>query len=160
MAARNKASISSRFLNLNVWAEAIKKDSSWGHPHPASMPTSVIVALHKAVALVLQEGLDNRLRRHAEAGTRMKRGMQEMGLDLFTDSDFYSNTVSVAKVDPRWDGAFRSGLVKEYNIMIAGGLGPLTGKIIRVGHMGTSAKAYAISLTLDAMADLLKRVRR
>ena len=85
--------------------------------------------------------------------------MKAMGLEIFTNPRFYSNTVSVARSDEKWDADFRRRLLKDYNILIAGGLGPLKGKVFRVGHMGRSAKHENIALTLSAMGSVLKQVR-
>jgi len=157
--ARKKGQMRRAVLDLNAWREAIDVDSSWGHPHPTSMPTSVIVALRKAASMALEEGLENRYRRHATVAKEMRDGLDELGLEVFTAPKYYSGTVSVGRVDSKWDGALRSRLVSDYNIMIAGGLGPLKGKVIRVGHMGSSARPEKVRLTLSAMAHVLGKVR-
>jgi len=159
-ARENRTRIHSLFLDLNVWREAIEVDSSWGHPYPSSMPTSVIVALRKAVELALKEGLQNRYRRHARAGAKIRAGLEELGLEIFTRKAFYSNTVTVAKVGPAWSSALRKTLLEKHDIMIADGLEGLSGKIIRIGHMGTSATPAAASAVVDAIADSLASVRR
>jgi alanine-glyoxylate transaminase/serine-glyoxylate transaminase/serine-pyruvate transaminase len=158
-AKQNKARIHSLFLDLNTWRQAIEQDGSWGHPYPSSMPTSVIVALRKAVDLALKEGLQNRYKRHAKAASQLRDGLTGMGLPLFTDKRFYSNTVSVAKVRREWSAPLRRMLLEKHDIMIADGLEALSGKIIRIGHMGTSATPKAISKTLDALSDSLAKVR-
>jgi len=155
----NKHRIHSLFLDLNTWREAIEKDSSWGHPYPSSMPTSVIVALRKAVDLALAEGLQSRYERHARAASQIREGLTAMGLDLFTDKEFFSNTVSVAKVQPAWSASLRRRLLEQHDIMIADGLEGLSGKIIRIGHMGTSATPKTISTTLRAVEESLANVR-
>ena len=160
IAKKKKGKIHSAFLDLSVWREAIDVDSSWGHPHPSSMPTSVIMALRKAVSMALEEGLEARYRRHAEAAKAVRDGMEGLGLEVFTDRAFYSNTVSVARVDQGWEGDFRKRLVTDYGIMIAGGLGPLKGKIIRVGTMGSSARREKVAITLAAFEKVLKQVKR
>lgn len=109
--------------------------------------------------MALDEGLDNRYRRHAEAANTVRKGLKEMGLDIFTNPKFLSNTVSVGKVDAAWDLNFRKRLVSEYNIMIAGGLGPLKGKVIRIGTMGSSARLEKVQVTLASMERVLKSVR-
>ena len=158
-AKRNSARIHSLFLDLNTWRLAIERDSSWGHPYPSSMPTSVIVALRKAVDLALAEGLQNRYKRHAKAASELREGLTGMGLEIFTEKRFYSNTVSVARVRPAWSAPLRRMLLERHDIMIADGLESLSGKIIRIGHMGTSATPKAISKTVSALADSLSRVR-
>jgi alanine-glyoxylate transaminase/serine-glyoxylate transaminase/serine-pyruvate transaminase len=159
-AKENRSRIHSLFLDLNEWRHAIDVDGSWGHPYPSSMPTSVIVALKRAVELALKEGLANRYKRHATAASRMKRGLEDMGLEIFTDRRFYSNTVSVAKVKPPWGARLRETLLGKHDIMIADGLEGLSGRVIRIGHMGTSATPEAVSTTLAALSDCLVRVRR
>jgi aspartate aminotransferase-like enzyme len=158
-AKRNKARIHSLFLDLNTWRQAIEQDSSWGHPYPSSMPTSVIVALRKAVELSLKEGLQNRYKRHAKSASQLRDGISDMGLEIFTSRSFLSNTVTVAKVRPAWSASLRRRLLEEHDIMIADGLESLSGKIIRIGHMGTSATPKAISQVLDALAESLTKVR-
>jgi alanine-glyoxylate transaminase/serine-glyoxylate transaminase/serine-pyruvate transaminase len=158
IAKKRKESIHSRFLNLNVWREAIERDGSWGHPFPSSMPTSVILALRKAVDMALAEGLENRYRRHAAVAKMMRDGFEELDLEVFPDKKYYSDTVSVASTES-WESKLRARLVSEYDIMIAGGLGPLKGKIIRIGHMGTSARPQPVALTLAAIGKLLKELR-
>jgi alanine-glyoxylate transaminase/serine-glyoxylate transaminase/serine-pyruvate transaminase len=159
-AKRNKARIHSLFLDLNTWRDSIEVDGPWGHPYPSSMPTSVIVALQKATELALKEGLDNRYRRHAKAAAQLREGLAELGLELFTESAFFSNTVTVAEVSPAWSEALRRELQQKHDIMIANGLEELSGKIIRMGHMGTSATPQAISALLDGLSDSLKTARR
>ena len=158
-AKKNKPRIHSLFLDLNTWSEAIEKDGSWGHPYPSSMPTSVIVALRKAVDLALREGLENRYARHAKAAAQLREGLTGMGLRLFTDKRFYSNTVSTAEVQPAWSAALRTRLLEKHDIMIADGLEELSGKIIRIGHMGTSATPKVISTVVDALSESLASVR-
>lgn len=159
-AKKNSDKIHTRFLNLNVWAKAIEEMGPWGHPHPSSMPTSIIVGLRKAVDLVLKEGLANRYRRHKEVAEFTRKSLGELGLKLFPDKRYLSNTVSVASVNPEVDKKLRGGLVLRYDIMIAGGLGELTGKIIRIGHMGTSATIQAVSATIAAMDSVLRDIRK
>jgi alanine-glyoxylate transaminase/serine-glyoxylate transaminase/serine-pyruvate transaminase len=149
----NRSRIHSLFLDLNNWRKSMEVDGSWGHPYPSSMPTSVIVALRKATDLALKEGLQNRYQRHAVAARKMREGLSSLGLDLLTDERFYSNTVTVAKVRPGSSAPIRKRLLDKHGIMIADGLESLSGKIIRIGHMGTSATPEAITKTLAALSE-------
>jgi len=158
-AKENGPRIHSLFLDLNTWRDSIEKDSSWGHPYPSSMPTSVIVALGKAVDLALAEGLPDRYARHARAASDLRKNMVDLGLELFTDKRFFSNTVSTAKVKPGWSAAIRKTLLEKHDIMIADGLDSLSGKIIRIGHMGTSATPRAIAAVSKGLADALEQLR-
>ena len=158
-AKRNEGKITSRYLNLNVWAKAIVEMGSWGHPHPSSMPTSAIVGLGKATELVLKEGLENRYRRHADVARFTRQGLEALGLPIFPDPKYTSNTVSVAAAAPEWEKELRELLVQRYAIMIGGGLGELSGKVVRIGHMGTTASMPAVSVTLAAMGEILGDIR-
>ncbi len=156
IAEKNKERIQARFLNLNVWRYYIDEWGGWGHPHPSTMPESTVVALNTALELVLREGLDKRYSRHQKAANMMRDGLERLGLEVFPDKQWASDTVSVARVDPKYDERIRAELLENYHIMIAGGLGKLKGKVIRIGHMGTSATLQATSLTLAALESVLK----
>ena len=158
-ASKNSAKIHTRFLNLNVWRKAIDEWGSWGHPHPSSMPTSLIVGLRKATELALQEGLDERYQRHKEVAAFARKQFDDIQLELFPDKRYASDTVTAVKADPKWNSKLRSELVSRFDIFIAGGLGQLEGKLLRIGHMGTSARKQAISTTRVAMEEILRELR-
>jgi aspartate aminotransferase-like enzyme len=145
-----------RFLNLNVWRHYIDEWASIGHPHPSTMPTSVIIALSKALDLVLDEGLERRYKRHEKVARFFEAGLDEMGLPIFPERSFASNTVTAAETDPKLNSRLRTRLLKKYDIMISDGIGNLSGKIIRVGHMGTSATFPAVSRTLAAISEIIR----
>ena len=145
-----------RFLNLNIWTRYIDEWAPIGHPHPSSMPTNIVVALNRALDLALNEGLERRYRRHESMARTMEKGLEALDLRIFSDKKYASNTVTAADVDRKLDKRLRSELIQKYGIMIAGGLEPLGGKIIRIGHMGTSATTQAVATTLAAMRDILK----
>jgi alanine-glyoxylate transaminase/serine-glyoxylate transaminase/serine-pyruvate transaminase len=159
VAEKNSEKIHARFMNLNVWKKAIVEMGAWGHPHPSSMPTSIIVGLRKATELALQEGLDERYRRHKEVAAFARKQFGEIGLELFPEEEHASYTLCAVKADPAWDAKLRSELISRFDIMISGGLGQLEGKLLRIGHMGTSAKKSAISTTRVAMEAILKDIR-
>jgi alanine-glyoxylate transaminase/serine-glyoxylate transaminase/serine-pyruvate transaminase len=156
IAKKNEDNIQSRFLNLNVWRYYIDEWGGWGHPHPSTMPSNEVVALNKALDLVLQEGLEERYERHQEAATMMREGLESLGLPLFPEKRWASGTVTAARVDPKKDEMIRKQLNEKFGIMIGGGLGPLRGKIIRIGHMGTSATTWAVSTVLAALKEILE----
>jgi alanine-glyoxylate transaminase/serine-glyoxylate transaminase/serine-pyruvate transaminase len=123
------------------------------------MPTSIVVGMRKAAELALQEGLEERYQRHKDMAAFARKGLKDIQLELFPDAEAASNTVSAVKAEPKWEAKLRSELVSRFDIMIAGGLGHLEGKILRIGHMGTSAKKTAISTTLAAMGTVLEDIR-
>ncbi len=147
----------SHFLNLNVWKHFIDEWAPIGHPHPSTMPTNTVLALNTAMDRIFEEGLDMRYLRHEKMARKLEKGLEEMGLSIFPDKKFASSTVTAAAVNPKLDQKLRSELLQKYGIMISGGLGNLSGKVIRIGHMGTSATPKAISITLSAMSEILKK---
>lgn len=154
--AKNIKNFQNRFLNLNIWRKYIEQWAPIGHPHPSSMPTNIVVALNTALDLALKEGLQRRYERHESMARAMEKGLEAMGLEIFSDKKYASNTVTAAVVNQKLEKTLRAGLIQKYGIIIAGGLEPLNGRIIRIGHMGTSATRYAVSITLSAMSEILK----
>ena len=99
-------------------------------------PVNLIQALAKAVEIILQEGLEARYARHERIARSFRAGLKAIGLQLVTAADAVAPTLSVVKYpDGVDDVAFRAKM-EEYDIVVAGGIGPLKGKIFRVGHMG------------------------
>lgn len=113
-------------------------------------PVNEILALNEALALVLEEGLDTRLSRHQELATRMRAGIERLGLELFTDASCRANTLSVVMHRDGVDDAAFRGAMASRGVVVAGALGPIAGKAFRVGHMGNIGPAE-IEQTLDAM---------
>jgi alanine-glyoxylate transaminase / serine-glyoxylate transaminase / serine-pyruvate transaminase len=155
-AKKNRDKISGRFLNLNEWAFYAKEWRRIGHPYPCSMPTSIIAALNTSVDIALKEGLVARYERHRRVAALTREGLESLGLEIFPDKKYASNTVSVARVDAKRDKLIRDTLDRKYDIMIGGGIGKLEGKIIRIGHMGTSASVAKVSIVLDAIKSILE----
>jgi aspartate aminotransferase-like enzyme len=103
----------------------------------ATPAVSVIFALAEALRLLEQEGLERSIERHTRVAERCRAGMRDLGLEMFARPDVASNTVTAVKVPPGIDGNKIVAMVRdEYGVELAGGQGPFTGKIFRVGHLG------------------------
>jgi alanine-glyoxylate transaminase/serine-glyoxylate transaminase/serine-pyruvate transaminase len=113
-------------------------------------------ALHEALRLVLEEGLENRWHRHQQNHLSLKKGLAEMGIDLASQHGhqlWSLNAIGVpAGVD---EGAVRKKLLADYNLEIGAGLGPLKGKIWRVGLMGETSRQENIDTFLSALKTIL-----
>ncbi|HNX91799.1 MAG TPA: alanine--glyoxylate aminotransferase family protein, partial [Candidatus Omnitrophota bacterium] len=96
---------------------------------------SLINGLDSVLDMILKEGLDNILKRHARLAHATRESMKAIGLELFSKRP--SNAVTAVKVPQGVDG---SGIVKkmrdEQGITIAGGQSEMKGKIFRVAHLG------------------------
>jgi serine---pyruvate transaminase len=84
-----------------------------------------------------EEGLGQVYERHARLARATQAGLQALGFQLYAREGFRSNTVTSALPPPGLDvNALRKLLNDKYGVVIAGGQGKMTGKMIRVGHLG------------------------
>ena len=108
-------------------------------------------ALNEALTIIIEEGLDNRIRRHKNCAEAFYSAFTQMGIHPFAEEDARSNTVITLKYpDGVDDLAFRKLLNTKFRILIAGGFGDLKGKLFRVGSMG-DVNEYHIITTLTAI---------
>jgi aspartate aminotransferase-like enzyme len=102
---------------------------------PFTSAVSLVYGLHESLKMMFEEGYDQRVERHHRLGRITRAGYKGMGLDLLADPEYYSNTVTAVKYPQGIsDSDFRS-LVKSLGILVAGGQGPVKGKIFRTNHM-------------------------
>lgn len=130
----------------------------WGPPHAYhhTIPVPLVFALHEALRLVASEGLPARWARHAANAAAFASGIEAMGLRLFAPRAVRSPTVITVVVPDGLDEArVRGRLLDEHGIEIAGGLGPLRGKIWRMGLMGHSSQDRLVLLLLTALEVVL-----
>jgi alanine-glyoxylate transaminase/serine-glyoxylate transaminase/serine-pyruvate transaminase len=125
---------------------------------PWSMPTHLVIALHRACELMFEEGLSARWDRHARTGAALRAALGELGLALVappgaesaTVTAFYGNDV-IGAAD------LRTALGRDHGITVAGGMDVLGGKIIRVGHMAETARPGPQLQTLSAIVHEMAR---
>ena len=120
-------------------------------------PVNLIQALAKSVQIILEEGLEARYARHEKIARSFRAGLKALGLTLVTEADALAPTLSVIKYPEGMDDVAFRAKMEEYDIIVAGGVGPLKGKIFRVGHMGNICinelvlTLYALERTLTAL---------
>lgn len=120
-------------------------------------PINLIQALAKAVQMILEEGLEARYARHERIARSFRAGLKALGLELVTKADAVAPTLSVVKYPAGLDDAAFRAKMEEYDIIVAGGVGALKGKIFRVGHMGNICinelvlTLYAVERSLAAL---------
>jgi len=134
---------------MNYWG----KDRLYHH----TPPITLIYAMREALRAVLEEGLEARWERHSRNQRALIAGLESMGLQMFvTKPEDRLVTVTAINIPPGIEDAkVRRQLLDEFNIEIAGGLGPIKGKIWRVGLMGYSCQETNILLFLSAMEKTL-----
>jgi aspartate aminotransferase-like enzyme len=124
---------------------------------PVSIPTHLTAALQTAVALILDEGLPHRIRRHALASHAFRRGVEAMGLAMFPDPRVWSDTVSCVRAPA---GIAPAAIVQRmrdrYGVFIGTGLGAIRPSTLRIGIMGMTASPQYVLPTISAL-DLAMR---
>ncbi len=119
-------------------------------------PNLQYYALDEALRLSLEEGLDARYARHAEAGTYLQAGFHERGFDLLADPVYQLAQLTAVRVPDGIDGkAVQGTLLNTHNIEIGGGLGPTAPPIWRIGMMGVNANRETADRVLAAFDDVL-----
>ena len=156
VAKNRKHPIRSKCINLNVWKKYIEEWTAIGHPFPTSMPCSIVLALKKAIELALEEGLDNRYKRHAISGKAVREGIRTLGLKILPKEEVASSTVTALVLpDGVNEGEVRQTIEEKFNIMVSlmKSLIGLDG--IRIGHMGVTASQFYVIPTLAALEKTL-----
>jgi aspartate aminotransferase-like enzyme len=125
---------------------------------PWTPAVSVFYGLDLALEMMAQEGLENIFARHRRIGQFTRDGVKALGLQLFADERFASDTVTAVKVPEGVDGKTLNRLCEdEYDLIIAGGQAKLAGKIFRIGHLGFVSEED-VKAALDVLAKALPRV--
>ena len=98
--------------------------------------------------MLQEEGLEAVYERHARLARGTQAGLKALGFQLYAQDGYRSNTVTSALPPPGLDvNALRSLLNDKYGVVIAGGQGKMTGKMIRVGHLGAIAEGGVAAVT-------------
>lgn len=125
---------------------------------PWTPAVSIVFGLSVALDMLLKEGLPNIFARHARMGDAAREGVKSLGLSLFPDEKYASNTVTAVCVKDGMDvKEMLKILCEEYQIVLAGGQQSLQGKIFRIGHLGL-IKEEDIKEIISALKEVLPRV--
>jgi alanine-glyoxylate transaminase/serine-glyoxylate transaminase/serine-pyruvate transaminase len=145
------------FLDLDLltgyWGPGAKR----AYHHTA--PINSLYALDEALRILKREGLENSWNRHTSNYQKLRDGLETMGLEFYVEADYRLPQLNAVKVPDGVDeAAVRSFLLNEYNLEIGAGLGPLAGKIWRIGLMGASSTEKHVELCLDGLKAALAQV--
>jgi alanine-glyoxylate transaminase / serine-glyoxylate transaminase / serine-pyruvate transaminase len=126
-----------------------------------TMSSTLACALYEALSIVEEEGLDQRWARHERNHRMLVASMSEIGLSLLPKEADRLWTLNAVRVpDGVEEAGVRTHLLEEFNIEIGAGLGPLAGKIWRVGLMGASSSPRLIVLLRGALESALAKQGR
>lgn len=146
--------VQSWFMDLNLvmgyWGGGTKR----AYHHTA--PINTLYALHEALVILREEGLENAWARHARNHQALRAGLEAMGMELVVPEDQrlpQLNAVSIPKGVE--DAEVRRRLLADYNLEIGAGLGDLAGKIWRIGLMGYGANPTNVLVCLGALDAVL-----
>ncbi len=148
-----KTKVQSWYFDLTTTMNYWGKERTYHH----TPPIPLIYALHEALRLTLEEGLEARWERHRQNYTALVAGLEAMGITLLVENPADRlPTVTAVNVPNGIDAVkVKNRLLEEFNIEISGGLGPLKTKIWRVGLMGYSSQRANVFLFLDALERIL-----
>ena len=129
-----------------------------GHKYHHTASATLFYALREGLAILREEGLEKRFARHQRNHQAFVAGIEAMGLEMQVknpaDRLWTLNTPRVpAGID---DAKVRGYLLEHYGMEIAGGFGPLAGKVFRIGTMGYGSTPENIALILEALEAALK----
>ena len=148
-----KSKVQSWYFDLTTAMNYWGKERLYHH----TPPISLIYGLREAMRIVMEEGLEARWERHTLNQHALMAGLEAMGLELFVKNPAERlSTVTAVNVPAGVDdGKVRNQLLDEFNIEIAGGFGPIKGKIWRVGLMGHCSQKTNVLLFLAALEKTL-----
>ena len=119
-------------------------------------PISMNYALYEALRLVIEEGLDQRFARHQANARAIWAGLGALGLKPVAQEGHRLPQLAVVAIPNSIDDAsVRGELLRHFNIEIAGGLGPLKGKVWRIGLLGESSTRENVMMALNALESVL-----
>jgi alanine-glyoxylate transaminase/serine-glyoxylate transaminase/serine-pyruvate transaminase len=152
---RRKTPCQSWYFDLMLAADYWTEGNRVYH-HTA--PISMLYALREALRLVHEEGLSARFARHRANSSALASGLSELGLLPVPDEGHRLPMLSCVRLPSHIEDApTRAALLQEHGIEIGGGLGPLKGKVWRIGFMGESSQQAHVLTFLNALEDVFAR---
>lgn len=147
-----KSKVQSWYLDLTMIQKYWGAERVYHHTAPISMN----YALHEALRLIEEEGLEARWRRHEGNHRALKAGLAAIGLGIASQENHQLWTLNSVRIpDGVEDARVRTALLEDFGIEIGGGLGPLKGQTWRIGLMGESSNAANVLLVLSALERVL-----
>ena len=147
---KNRATpVNSWYLDLNLVGDYWSGSRAYHHTAPVNMN----FALHEALRLALEEGLDARFARHRQAHEQLKTGLEERGFAYASDPEHSLPMLNLVRVPESVadEAGVRRRLLEEQGVEIGGGLGDLAGKCWRIGLMGHGARPENVARVLAAL---------
>ena len=118
------------------WGEMLALNASGYFPYTPA--TNLLYGLNEAIAMLFEEGLDNVFARHERFGEATRRAVRAWGLELLPldPSGFSPALTAVVMPDGRSADQFRKVVLERFDMSLGQGLGKVSGKVFRIGHLG------------------------
>ena len=148
---RRQRPVPSWYLDLSLIGRYFGKDRVYHHTAPISM----IFGLHAALERILEEGLEARFERHQQAHQALVEGLESLGFQMLVEPDHRLPMLNAVIPPIEDEASARRRLLQEHNIEVGAGLGPLAGRIWRIGLMGENARTERVQRFLKAVSEVL-----
>ncbi len=149
-----KTKVQSWFLDLNLVMGYWGADAKRSYHHTA--PINSLYALHEALVIVREEGLENSWQRHARNHQAFAAGIEALGLSFVVHEEFRLPQLNLVRFpDSVDDAAVRKALLDDYSLEIGSGLGNLAGKVWRIGLMGHASNRTNVLNCLSAVGNVM-----
>ncbi len=147
-----KRKVSSWYLDLSMIEKYWGEDRFYHHTAPISM----IYALRESLRIIMEEGLDARFARHRLNHLALAEGLKTLGIEFLVEETYRLPMLNAVRIpDGVNDLGVRKRLLSKFGIELGGGLGPLKGKVWRIGLMGHSSTKQNVILFLTALEEAL-----
>ncbi|MGV3485434.1 MAG: pyridoxal-phosphate-dependent aminotransferase family protein [Planctomycetaceae bacterium] len=152
-ATHRKSPANSWYLDVTLVGNYWSGNRAYHHTAPVNMN----FALHEALRLILEEGLEARFERHRQVHQQLKAGLLEQGFTYASDPDHSLPMLNLVNIPEgvENEAAIRRRLLDDFDLEIGGGLGKLAGSCWRVGLMGHGAHEENVRVILDAFSQVL-----
>jgi alanine-glyoxylate transaminase/serine-glyoxylate transaminase/serine-pyruvate transaminase len=145
-----KTKVPNWYLDMSLIGQYWQQERKRTYHHTA--PINMLYALYQALLIFFEEGPEKVFQRHQECHEMLKSGLNEMGLKMFVNESYQLPMLNAVSVPEDLDEAkVRRRLRMEHKIEIGAGLGPLAGKIWRIGLMGHTARRENVETFLKAL---------
>ncbi len=139
------------YLNLNRYFKYFDEH----HETPFTPALPLFYAFNEALDMILEEGIENRVKRHKICSDAFYSSLNVMGLTPFAAKDARSDVViAVNYLQGMDDKQFRDLLANEFKVLVAGGFGNLKGKVFRIGNMG-EVNRYHVMRTISSISSAI-----
>lgn len=168
MSARAKEALDARsdlprgsYLDLQKWwnlwvrVEDGGRLASGYRRLPWSMPTHLVVALHRSCQLIQQEGIEEIFARHARAAKALRAALKALDLELPVGDAEASTTMTQLTSEKFELADVRQQLLRRHNIRVAGNLDTPSDSSMRIAHMAETARSGPLIQTLSALAEVI-----